>query len=161
MIPGKHAAALQIILPRLAETDITWVLTGSTSFALQGLPLTPNDIDLQTDQAGACEIERCFQEFVTHPVQFSSTGTVRSHFGELSIHGVKVEIIGDIEKLLPDGTWSPPPDLRQHTCWVEWGTFQIPVLSLEYEADAYQKLGRVDRAAQLREWAKTQPETGA
>ena len=156
MIPYTHATAFQIILPHLANISTAWACTGSTSLALQGLPLTPNDIDLQTDRAGAYEIEHHLQAFVTRPVTFSSAETIRSHLGKLSIHGVKVEIIGDVEKRLPDGTWTPPPDLRQHIRWLEWETFQIPVLSLEYEAEAYRQLGRPHRVAQIRQWLKTQ-----
>ncbi|MFC6233223.1 nucleotidyltransferase domain-containing protein, partial [Paenibacillus allorhizosphaerae] len=48
---------LELIYERLSMTQINWALTGSTSFALQGLPYEPGDIDIQTDQQGAYEIE--------------------------------------------------------------------------------------------------------
>jgi hypothetical protein len=161
MIPENLAAALQIILAYLTETNITWALTGSASFALQGLPLIPNDIDLQTDQPGAHAIERCLQKFITLPVTFSSTGAIRSHFGELKVNSVKVEIIGDIEHRLTDGEWSPLPDLQQHIHWIEWETHKIPILSLDYEAQAYHKIGRPKRAVQLQEWLDSQIADGS
>jgi hypothetical protein len=156
MLQHRHQSALKTILATLSGHDILWAFTGSTSFALQGMPLTPSDIDVQTDQPGAYEVERLLQDFVTRPVKFSSTGTIRSHFGELTINGVKVEIIGDVQHHLPDRTWSPPPDLRQAIHFVEWAGLTLPVLSLEHEEDAYQKLGRPNRASQIRQWLKNQ-----
>lgn len=31
------------------EEDFAWALTGSLSFALRGVPLEPDDVDVQTD----------------------------------------------------------------------------------------------------------------
>ncbi len=129
-----------------------WALTGSLGMALQGVPLTPHDVDLQTDAAGAYEIERRLAEFVTRPVQFSSTERVRSHFGAFLVHGVQVEVMGDIEKRRADGTWEPPPDLPHIIQYVTLEGLRVPVLDLEYEIAAYTLLGRLERAAFLRAW---------
>ncbi|HEX7065215.1 MAG TPA: hypothetical protein VF199_09155 [Bacillales bacterium] len=51
------------IYERLQEQKIPWVLTGSLAFAMQGVPLTPNDIDIQTDRDGAVAIENLFKSF--------------------------------------------------------------------------------------------------
>ena len=47
-----------------------WVLTGSVGLALQGMPLEPRDVDVQTDAAGAYEIERRLAAYTTRPVAF-------------------------------------------------------------------------------------------
>jgi hypothetical protein len=57
-----------------------------------------------------------------------------------------VEVMGDIQKRLEDGTWETPVNLRSHRQIVACDGMDIPVLSLEYEADAYRKLGRLERA---------------
>jgi len=137
---------------RLNKANVNWVVTGSLSFALQGVPVKPNDIDIQTDEAGAYEIERCFFEFVTKRVTFSSTKRIRSHFGELRINGVKVEIMGDVQKRLEDGTWDHKVELGYYKRVIEVKGMQIPVLSLEYEYQAYLKLGRIEKAEMLRKW---------
>ena len=136
----------------LSPTDINWVVTGSVGFALQGVPVVPNDIDLQSDEAGVYEIERRLAEFVVRSVTFSATERIRSHFGALRIGGIKVEIMGDIQKRLEDGRWEEPVDLRRHKRVVEMVGMQLPVLSLAYEYTAYLRLGRKDRAAMLKNW---------
>ena len=153
---------------RLNNTSVNWAITGSLGFALQGVPVEPNDIDIQTDKRGAYEIEYHLSEFVTKRVKFSSTERIRSYFGELMIDGIKVEIMGDIQKSLEDGSWENPVDLEQHKRVVEVEGMQVPVLSLGYEYQAYLKLGRVDKAEMLRKWlqdehgssASTSPNSG-
>lgn len=152
MLNPDYLKVLRKINARLNNTSLNWVVNGSLGFALQGVPVEPNDIDIQTDKRGAYEIERHFSEFVTKRVAFSSTERIRSHFGELIVNGIKVEIMGDIQKSLEDGSWETPVDLEHHKRVVEVEGMQVPVLSLEYEYQAYLKLGRVDKAEMLRNW---------
>lgn len=152
MLDPTYLNILRKLYIRLENTDINWVITGSLGFALQGVPIHPNDIDIQTDKAGAYEIERCFSDFIVEKVAFSSARRIRSHFGIISIDGVRVEIMGDIQKQLVDGTWEAPVDLNCYKQMVEIKDMQIPVLSLDYELQAYKKLGRLDRAEILRKW---------
>ena len=152
MLDKKYLNVLRKIYTRLKDKDINWVVTGSFGFALQGVPVEPNDIDIQTDKEGAYEIERIFSKFLTREVRFSSSEKIRSHFGELTIDGIKVEIMGDIQKRLEDGTWEKPVNLKLYKRFVEVEGMRIPVLSLQYEYQAYLKLGRVERAKMLKEW---------
>ena len=149
-----HAVPIVLhkIYSRLNDTNVNWVVTGSLGFALQGMSVEPNDIDIQTDKRGAYEIERHFSDFVTKKVEFSSTERIRAHFGELIIDGIKVEIMGDIQKRLEDGSWENPVDLERHKRVIEVEGMQVPVLSLEYEYQAYLKLGRIEKAEVLRKW---------
>jgi hypothetical protein len=151
MIERAFVAVLSRLYHELQGSNVNWVVTGSLSFALQGLPLTPHDIDIQTDKAGAYEIERRFASSVTRKVMFSSTERIRSHFGALQIDGITVELMGDLQKRLPDGRWEDPVDLDRHRRFVAFEEMDVPVLSLEYEAQAYRKLGRVERAQMLQE----------
>ncbi|MEW6228856.1 MAG: hypothetical protein AB1700_12350 [Bacillota bacterium] len=150
MVDKAYLEVLRKIHARLHNSGVNWALTGSLGFALQGVPVEPHDIDIQTDAAGAYEIGRRFSEFVTRKVVFSSTDRIRSHFGALVIDGITVEIMGDIEKCLEDGTWEEPPDLASYRRFVVVDGMQIPVLSLEYEWQAYLKLGRVVKAEILK-----------
>jgi len=68
------------------------------------------------------------------------------------IEGIKVEIMGDIQKRNKDGSWENPMDLEHNKRVVEVEGMQVPVLSLEYEYQAYLKLGRIDKAEMLRNW---------
>ena len=74
-----------------------------------------------------------------------------SHFGELSIHGVKIEIMGDVQKRSEDGSWEKPVELDEHNRFVEFRGMTLPVLTLEYEYEAYMKLGRFEQAKKLKD----------
>lgn len=145
---------LQKLVSRLKDRDINWVITGSTSFALQGMSVEPKDIDIQTDKNGAYVIERLFSEFVAKKVSFSSTDKIRSHFGELNIGRTKVEIMGDVQKRLEDSTWENPVDLSRHKQFVEVEGIQLPVLPLEYEYGTYIKLARHERAEMIKKFLR-------
>jgi hypothetical protein len=151
MIDISYSKAMRRIYKCLQNRPVNWVVTGSFSFALQEVPVTPRDIDLQTDLAGALTIEQLLSKYVVQKVKFSTNEKMRSHFGELSINGVKVEIMGDIQKRNEDGSWEKPVDLDEHKQFVEFRGMTIPVLALEYEYEAHIKLGRFERAELLKE----------
>jgi len=153
VLSEKQINAIKIIYDRLKNQDIIWAFTGTTNFALQGMDISPNDIDIQTDASGAYKIEELLSEFLTKKVQFSSTQTIRSHFGKLNIIGVKVEIIGDIQKNV-NGKWEETINLCDYISSVDLRAMKLPVISLEYEAEAYEKLQRFGRAKELREFLK-------
>jgi hypothetical protein len=145
---------LRKLYARLNGTDINWAVTGSFCFALQGVPMSEvHDIDLQSDAVGAYDIERLFVENVIRKVELSSTNTIRSHFGALQIDGIKVEIMGDIEKRSDAmSDWEGPPDLDRVKRYVQVDEMRIPVMDLEYEYQAYLEMGRTARAKLLRDW---------
>lgn len=155
MTPAQ-ITALRLIHASLKDNSLNWALTGSMSFALQGVSVTVNDIDIQTDRTGAYEIERCLSEFVQRPITFSATERIRSHFGSLLIHGVKIEIMGDLQKRLPDGTWEEPVDPARYRRLMQIDGMQIPVLDLAYEQRAYQAMGRTEKARLLEAWLNAQ-----
>ena len=155
MIGAHHLRVLRKLYDRLSGADIDWAVTGSLGFALQGVPIEVHDIDLQSDEAGVYAIERLFSEFVIRPAVLSSKHNIRSHLGALLIEGVEVEIMGDIQKPNVDGTWEEPTDLARHKRFVEVEGMRIPVLSLEYEEQAYRKMGRIEKAEMLRQWLES------
>jgi hypothetical protein len=152
MLDLAHFTALRALHARLGEGGVRWALTGSAGFALQGVPASVHDLDVQTDTAGAYEIARRFAECVVESVRFWDSGTMRSHFGVLTVADVRVEVMGDIVKCHPDGSWDAPPDLTAIIRWVEIAGMRIPVLALEYECQAYRTMGRIEKADLLRRW---------
>ncbi|MBC7264921.1 MAG: hypothetical protein H5T64_11295 [Chloroflexi bacterium] len=152
MIDPAHLVVLRKIYIRLRNSNVNWALTGSFSLALQGVPVQVHDIDLQTDEAGAYEIERRFAEFVIQKVHLSPAERICSHFGALMMDGIKVEVMGDVRKRREDGTWEEAEDLERLKRVVEVEGMQIPVLSLDYEYQAYLALGRIEKAEMLRKW---------
>ena len=152
MIEPKYLDTLRKIHARLKDCRAIWVVTGSLGMALQGMNVEVHDIDIQTDQQGAYEIESKFPDYAVAPVHYSESERIRSHFGKLEMDGVKVEIMGDVQKRVDERTWEEPVQVEHNRHWVEIEGMQIPVLSLEYEYQAYLKLGRVEKAEMLREW---------
>lgn len=150
-LPDEIADALEYLLDHLDGTAIEWALTGSTSFALQGVPMEPHDIDVQTTESGAYAIQEHCSAVVVDPVTFTESPSIRSHFGTLEIGGATVEIMGDLQKRLDDGTWEPPVHIAAHRTWVTFRDHDVPVLTLAYEAEAYDQLDRTERAAVLRQ----------
>jgi hypothetical protein len=145
-------AVLRFIAHHLYETPITWAVTGSCSLALQGVPVAVHDIDLRTTAHDAYQLETVFQMYRKRPVTFACTDAVRSHFGALEVHGVQVEIIGDMQHRLADGTWEPLVDMNQFKVWIETDGLRLPVMSLPFLYDAYRLLGRADKVAALEQW---------
>lgn len=111
MITEKHQKAIRTIFETLKDLDIIWAITGSLGFALHGMEVGINDIDLQTDEDGAYRIEDAFRPNIISKVAFSEAERIRSHFGELSVQQVKVEIMGALQKKLLSGEWEPPVDV--------------------------------------------------
>ncbi len=152
MITPEEKRALRYILDQLSGQLISWAVTGSLSFALHGVDLAVHDIDLQTNREGVYQIQALLSNYVIKPVAFSSTGRIQSHLGRLEIEGVKVEIMGDFQKRLEDGSWEPPVNVEDHKVIVIWEGREVPVLSLEYEIQAYRALGREEKARFVEQW---------
>ena len=71
MIEAQYLATLRKIYSCLKDGKVIWVITGSLGMALQGIDLEVHDIDIQTDQQGAFEIESKFPENIIEPVRYS------------------------------------------------------------------------------------------
>jgi hypothetical protein len=158
MIPENFSQVLKKIIQQLEGQGISWAVTGSMGFALQGLPITPNDIDLQTDMQGTYEIEHIFNDHVTRSVSPKTTKIMRSVTGIFELDGVQVEIIGAVQKCLPNGGWEEPINVDDYKHFITLEDLQVPVLDLQYEQEAYLKLGRMETAALLADWLKKHKE---
>jgi hypothetical protein len=127
--------------------------------ALQGVPVEVHDIDLQTNKDGAYEIERLLLDYVVKPVRYLESERIRSYLSMFEIDGIRVEIMGDIQKRLEEEygsapAWEEPVKVEDHRHWLEIEGMPVPVLSLEYEVQAYLRLGRTEKAEMLRAWLK-------
>ena len=150
-LDDRYLDVVRTLSEELRGTSIEWALTGRTSFAIQGVPLDPNDVGVQTTERGVRHIEERFFERIRGPVAFVESPGIKSYLGELELNGISVEIIGDVRKRRDDGSWEPPVDIAAHREVAEVKGLCVPVLSLDYEARAYEQLGRSERASLLRE----------
>ena len=152
MVPDAYLQVLTIIYTRIKDTPINWAVTGSLNMALQGMPVAIHDIDLQTDKNGAYSIAKIMAEYVDTPVRYLASDRMRSHLGELNVNGIQVEIMGDVQKLLENQMWEAPVRVKDYQTWVNIAGMEIPVLSLDYEYQAYLKMGRTEKANLLLAW---------
>ena len=86
-------------------SNIKWAIDGSTSLALQGIDVTPHDIDILTDHEGAIKIQESLKKYNVVPISHSSNEKYDSYFGIFKVKGIKVEIMGDL-RVFRSGKWS-------------------------------------------------------
>jgi hypothetical protein len=68
------------------------------------------------------------------------------------MNGIQVEIIGDMQHRLADGTWEPLVDMNVFKVWITIDELHVPVMSLAFLYQAYQLLGRADKVTVLHQW---------
>jgi len=156
LIDPQYVNTLHIIYSRLEDKEIQWVITGSMGMVLHGMDLDIHDIDIQTDEQDAYKFEKLFSEYIVTPVYYWVSERIRSHFGSLNIGNVNVEIMGGMQKFLPDQVWEDPVNIQQYREWVTFEGMNLPVLSLDYEHQAYLALGRHEKAEKIRRWLANQ-----
>jgi len=149
-LPEQHAGVLSFLVERVPPAENLWTLTGSAGLRLQGVDLSVNDLDLQTDGKTVFLLEKELAEFMKVPVHLWETEHTLSHRGQAEINGLQVELLGDIRHRQSDGTWGMSLNIESVLVWVEWRDLEIPVLSLVHEAVAYDKMGRTQKAERIR-----------
>lgn len=149
MLEKRFADVMRIILSRLENLAHPWAVTGSLGLFIQGIEVDVNDIDLQSSKEGAFVIERALEEYVVREVRYVKSRKIRSFLGELNIGGIKVEIMGELQKKSPDNGWESPDDITRFIQWVKVDELSIPVLDLEMEYRAYRMLGREEKAEKI------------
>jgi hypothetical protein len=149
-LPEQHAGVLSFLVERVSPVENLWALTGSAGLRLQGVDLSVNDLDLQADGKTVFLLEKELAEFMKVPVHLWETEHTLSYHGQAEINGLQVELLGDIRHRLPDGIWDLSLDIESVRVWVEWRERKVPVLSLDHEAIAYEKMGRIQKAERIR-----------
>ncbi len=149
-LPDQHAEVLSFLVTRIDPGEYLWALTGSVGLRLQGVDLVVHDLDLQTDKETIYLFEKKLAEFMKAPVHVWETEHTLSYHAQAEIHGLQVELLGDIRHHSADGAWLPPVDIPSVRVWVDWRGLKIPVLSLAHEAVAYEIMGRTQKADLIR-----------
>lgn len=147
-IPDSHIRALRALTERLkGQKGLVWALTGSASFALQGMDIPVNDIDVAADRDSALRIGALLEDCCIKPVEADSAARyVRSYYGQFRLEGVDVDLMGDSRRMDLDGSWTEPAFLPPLIEWVSVSSLRLPVLSLAFEEQAYRLLRRDERA---------------
>jgi hypothetical protein len=144
-----HTRALQVLLERVPPGELLWVLTGSAGLRLHGVDLMVHDLDIQTDLQTISFIEQRLADCMKTAVHLWESPGMRSWDGKAEIEGIQIELLANIAHKLPDGSWCTFTDFSR-TVWVEMQGLRIPTFPLEDELEAYEAMGRIEKAALIR-----------
>jgi hypothetical protein len=153
MIDSRIITALRIIYDKLTQRDIRWVLVGSTSLALQGVNVTPRDIDFLTDKDGAYKINELLKDHKVRPVEYRQSERLRSYLGEFRISNVKVEVMGNYEEKVKREWQSLESRLASPTI-IQFVGMRLPVSPLRAQLLSYQSSGLEKDRAKVKEIRK-------
>ncbi len=145
-----HVRALTCLLERVPPAETRWALTGSAGLRLQGVDLEVHDLDIQTDEKTVYEIEKRLAEFMKTPVHYWESPGMISLDGKAEVGGIQIELLANISHKMADGSWSSFTDFSR-LIWLEWRGRDVAVFPLENEAEAYEAMGRTQKAALIRE----------
>jgi len=154
LIPPDYLAVLRKLYNRLEETDIVRALTGSLGLAIKGIPLTPHDIDIQTDRAGVYEFARIFADDLVQEPFFWETQHTQSWVAKFEMDGIQVEVLGDMRHRDEEGGWDDPPNLEAVRLYIQAAEMRVPTLSLDFEEEAYRSMGRYDKASLIGQYLR-------
>lgn len=149
-LPEQHAQVLAFLIEKIHPFDFVWVLTGSAGLRLQGVDISVNDLDVQTDAQTIYVLEQKLAEYMKVSVHVWESAHTLSHHGQAEINGLQVELLGDMRHRSSAGIWEPARDITSFREWVNWRELQVPVISLKHEALAYEKMGRTQKAELIR-----------
>ena len=141
-IPGDLIAVLGAISELLDKAGVRWILAGSLGLAIQGVAVLAHDIDIISDAAGAFKIGELLHDHVIKPVEWSEGEEFASYFGQVSLNGVLVEIMGDLQAWEGD-SWHDLSSRLENPVLVRMEGIVVPVSSLEDELKSYRSSGRV------------------
>ena len=106
MLNPTFVEVLKLISENI-PSNIKWAVDGSTSLALQGIDVTPRDIDILTDHEGAIRIQESLKRYNVVPISHSSNEKYDSYFGTFKMKSIKVDVMGDL-RVFRSGKWSTP-----------------------------------------------------
>jgi len=150
MVPENILSALKIFYDKISSKQIFWILTGSTSLAIQGVDVNiNNDIDILTDKQGSEKIDELLNGFMLKKSDYSITDKYKSYFGIYQINNVKVEVMGEFQYKMKDGLWSIP-NQRNGFFIKEFEGMNLPMLYLNQELKEYENLDRYDKVEKIR-----------
>ena len=142
---------IKVLLEVFSSLEQNWAFTGSVGQYIQGMELSPHDIDIQTNKQGAYSINKLLSKYCIEQVYFKESEKIRSYFGVFKTDSVKIEVMGDIQKLVND-SWTPKTDLKSEIVMIDWKGMKIPVMDLGYELHAYHDMGRFERAELIKKF---------
>jgi hypothetical protein len=163
LLPEPIRQTLIRLVPILNATGAAWALGGNCCLALHGIRLTPHDIDIITDEAGARRIGDALQRLAEEKqaIAWSEGERIRSHRGIYRLSEIEIDVIGaselrEGEDWIPPG---PPAEWRTEAMTLPGSEVTVTAFTLEYERDAYRRLQRDDKVRLIEDWIQSKLHT--
>ena len=151
MVPNNILSALKIFYNKIENQQILWILSGSTSLVIQGVDVKiNNDIDILTDKQGSEKIDTLLAEFRIKELHYSSKDKYKSYFSVYQIGNVTIDVMGEFQYKMKDGSWSCPNQLNAIII-KEFNEMDLPILKLDQELQEYKNMGRYDKVDKIKE----------
>jgi ribonuclease-3 len=141
-LPRRIRLSLLALIPHLGKAR-RWVLVGSTASALQGLPLTPHDIDILTDRSGVRLLSSRLRKFITSPPKWKESEQFASLFAQFKVEGARVEIFGDLR--IKSGKGTVRFNLWPYVREMPFAGQRVRVAPLEWQLVANALIGKKER----------------
>jgi hypothetical protein len=142
--------ALLIFLDRVDRVD--WWLAGSGALAVRGVDVSPRDLDVITDAAGAQRLGELLGDALVEPV-CAGEGWIARWWGRAFL-GARVEWVGDVSSSVdhpePVDFGPTAADSLQR---VRWRGHELRVPPLELQLAVAERRGLSDRVAAIQRWA--------
>jgi hypothetical protein len=103
-IPENLTSAVRFLAEKLQGQ--IYAIRGTASLVLQGMDFNVSDIDIVCDKTTALKCNDLFSEYLVKPVAYSESDKFKSFFGEFSVNGISIEIMGNWQIKDKQGNWS-------------------------------------------------------
>ena len=151
MINKDFKKAIKIITERLKKNRIKWAVIGSTNLALQGMRITPRDLDVVVTLSDLKNIPKIFSEYPASRIKKLKSITEEPAWEvKIEIGDVKVQILGEKES----GEYVNKL-LKSRITYLEVDGIKVPCFTLETEADAYSETNREEKAKLIKKFLKS------
>ena len=142
----KVKSVIKEIAEKLNKSQIKWALAGSANLNLQGIEITPIDIDIIVDYKDLERIAEIFKKYDPSDPVF-----IKNKEGEhidFEINGVKVEVCGDYN----NGTYRKIREKDDATKIINLEGIPIVVFTLGSLIKAYEQTNRGDKIELIKQF---------
>lgn len=129
--------ALKLITEKLK--GINYAVIGSVNLQIQGMNVTPRDIDILTTEAGINKIDEILKEYRTEEIYFDESEGRNSFRSFYMIDGIEIEVLGNVNNIYRD------LESLDRNVLINFKEMRIPCIPLGDELETYQKMGRKDK----------------
>ena len=147
MISDDYKKAIFEISELMIENSIKYAITGSTNLALQGVPVSPQDIDIVVYYEDLQKIVKIFPKYLKTGMRKMETKRGEAWEILLSIDGVGVQFFSEMQ-----GAYHSA--LYENSHCIEMNDRLIYCFPLRQEMKIYKEMGKEDKVEMIRKFLR-------